>query len=320
MILLSPDRRTEQEMLVMESAGGPRGGKGTITKHLGSSYPGARTDETGLDYRAVTLGLLESGRLEEDMDAVAVASIVNAMEGDEITDLAAKRYELVASFGEKALHDPRVSRIVGKVSPHPHVRKAVKSGFIIRVEQQIEIGTPILVVDGRNLQKVLSGIEGLRIVLRYFVDCEVPVAVVREAKRQKIDLDDPVNQAWFDMTFDSIMGRRTEDETRDDDRAVPDLDRINYWYNTAVRVATAEQYALRHGLSVSQAMYFLTQPENMRVGGRTGAGALAYRTGRQVYFDTSEILEDPMKELAKRMADEALDAHAEANRSRLHLA
>lgn len=304
-------RSPEHEMKVIESAGGPRSGKGTITKHLGHSYPGAETDETGLDYRAVTLGLLEIGTLEEGMDGHTVASIVNALDARAITDLAARRYELVASFGEKALHESRVSGIVGKVSPHDHVRHAVKSGFQKRVERQYENGTSLLIVDGRNLAPVLREVKGVKLILRLFVDCEVPVAVKREAARNGIDLADPDNTVWYQQQFDGIMGRRNEDEIRTNDPAVPDINHIKYWYNTEIRVKTAERYALQNGLTISQAMNILTEPEHMRIGGRVGAGTVAYRTGRQVYYDTTEILEDPMKEYAKRMADEALDAHAQ---------
>jgi cytidylate kinase len=294
-------------MRVIESAGGPRSGKGTITKHLGQSYPGAATDETGLDYRAITLGLLHAGALEEDMDAETVAKIVNTIDSGEITDLAARRYELVASLGEKTLYGSNVSALVGKVSPHDHVRHAIKAGFQRRVELQRDSGTHLLIVDGRNLAPILRSLQGVEIVLRLFVDCEVPVAVKREAKRSKIDLGDPSSNEWYLEQFRKIMERRTEDEMRSNDPALPDKNAINYWYNTSVRVATAERYAQRNGLAICQAMNILTEPEYMRIDGRISAGTLARQSDRQVYFDTTEIGEDPMKDYAKRMADEALD-------------
>jgi cytidylate kinase len=302
----------ERKLWVVESSGGPRSGKGTITEHLGRVYPLARIDETGADYRAVTLALIEDGTLDPAMSDEIVAQTVAQLKAEHITDLAARRYEIVAALGKEALYSPVVNVVVGKVSQVPSIRQPIKNGFARRVEARVLDDTALLVVDGRNLGPIIQKIAGAKSLLRLFIDCSIEAAVYREAKRASIDLSDPAAQAWYDETYRSIEDRRETDKKRAIDPAVRDPDHINYWYkNESVRL-TNQLLALRYGLTEAAVSKRKIEGNIHKKGGRQGVGALAYLSGRQVYFDTTEVGLTDMLGFAKDMVDEALDAASAA--------
>lgn len=295
-----------RKLWVVESNGSPRSGKGTITNALAESYTDAAQDETGADYRAVTFGLLEDGKIEEGMDAAVVRRKILKIKQGSIADYAAQRYEIVAEQTDKALYAPRINSLVAEVGKIAIVRSAVKEGFTRRVQRHVDNeDINLLFVDGRNLGPVIERIEGAEIGLRVFVDCQPNEATRREALRQGVDLSDPSSDEWFMQTKASIKKRKIEDETRELDPVRPDVNAIKYWHNDDVMSETSHYFAKTRGLSLGVVASMLTT--SFRKDGRYGAGAKAVREKRQLYFDTSEIGKNPMIALARRYTDEALE-------------
>jgi cytidylate kinase len=297
------------QLWVVESSGSPRSGKGTITNALAQAYPDSAQDETGADYRAVTLGLLADSHIAADMPEDTIARAINSLQPEQITDYAARRYEIVAEYGSNALYSPEVSKTVGKISPYDIVRSAVKQGFTRRVEVRVaDPDVNILFVDGRNLSNVIEKIPGAMLGLRLFVDCQPSVAAVREAKRNNVDLSDIANNDWFETTKAEIKKRKQDDENRVNDPVAPEQTAIKYWHNGDVMSETELYIAKTRGLSpgvVAELMH-----EKFRAGGRRGAGAKAVAERRQIYFDTTEVKKGVMTSLAERMVEEALAWHS----------
>jgi len=302
----------ERTLWVVESNGTPRSGKGTITSGLAEAFAGSAQDETGADYRAVTLGLIKDALLDPDMDAQTVEKIITTLSQSAIASYAAQRYEIVAESGSDALYTPEVNRIVGFVSPFEIVRGAVKEGFSKRVTKHVNSpDTHLLFVDGRNLSPVINKIKGAELLLRQFIDCQPLVAAQREALRAGIDLRLPENDAWFRQTRADIRNRQLSDERREIDPVKPDVDAIDYWFNTNILNETAEKLARSRRITFAQASTLLTaRATDFRRDGRHGAGAKAVAENRQIYFDTSEVGRDDMLTYARRLVEEALEQSA----------
>ncbi len=301
---------SEQRLWVVESNGTPRSGKGTITAGLTELFSGAAQDETGADYRAVTLGLILDGHLDPEMDISSIEKVVHSLGKESIADYAAQRHEIVAEQGNDALYTLEISETVGNVAPFDIVRSAVKEGFTRRVQRQVDNpDTRLLFVDGRNLQPVIQKVVGADILLRLFVDCQPFIAAKREALRQGVDIAAPDNDNWYRATLKSIRDRQLSDERRVIDPVAPDLDSINYWFNMEITQETAEHLARSLDISLGAAANMLAGEEinKYRQGGRHGAGAKALAEDRQVYFDTTEIGKNAMIQHAQRMVEEALD-------------
>lgn len=298
-----------RQLLVVESNGAPRSGKGAITSALAESFTDGAQDETGADYRAVTYGLLKDGKIEADMPEDTLLSSIAKLSSGEVADYAAQRYEIVAESSDSVLYTPVINETVAKISGFVVVRTAVKEGFTRRVIRQVDNpDINILSVDGRNLGPVIEKIEGAELLMRFFVDCQPHVAALREAARQGIDLTKDENNAWFLDTKASIKQRKIKDEQREIDPVQPDSNAIRYWHNDDVMSETVLHLARTRRVPIGVAADMLNN--RFRTDGRRGAGAKAVVEGRQVYFDTSEIGKFAMVDLARRMVDEALDQRA----------
>jgi cytidylate kinase len=293
-------------MLVVEKMGGPRTGKGSCAGYLASSLPGAALEETGADYRAVTLGLLTESLILPEMPDDKIIEVVAGIPTERIAEYAAERYAIVATMGEQALYGEGVSKTVATLSPLSNVRTAVKDGFKTRLRRHMANGVELLIVDGRNLSPLVEAV-GAEILIRAFVDCSIPKAVMREAAR--LCIADTITDEQYKVLYDDIYNRRIKDESRAEDAAVPDQNPkpINYWFKNESLKLTIEQTARRYGCSLHRATEIMTES---RLGGRVGVGALAVRTGRQVYFDTSDIPKDQMLRYSLRMTEEALEEHS----------
>lgn len=301
----------ERILRVIESSGGPRSGKGTITKHLGEIMPGAMIDETGQDYRALTLGLLNDNLLDPSMPDNVIGDVVAKLSSEDLSDYAAHRYELIGMLGEKALYDVQVETTVARVSPYPKVRTAVKDGFRKRVSNIIENrpDVSLLIVDGRALAPTIAKVHGAEFLLRLFVDCSVPVAVIREAARNNIDPENPDSEQWLLEKWESIRNRRYLDESRKDDPALPDKNSIDYWHNNKALMATIMRTQKRNpSITLGEAMKLVTAPSNTHKYLRYGVGAQAFRENRQVYADTSDVSLPTMLGIATQLVEEAYDA------------
>lgn len=311
---MTVNNNPERKLWVIESSGGPRSGKGTITKHLGDVMPESLIDETGQDYRAITLGLLNDNLLDPEMSDTAIKNLIEDLKEEEISIYAAHRYELISTLGEKALYEAGVEKSVARVSPYPKVRAAVKDGFRRRVANIVENrpDVSLLVVDGRALGPTIAKVPGAEFLLRLFVDCSVPVAVLREAARNKIDSEDPNNESWILDKWESIRQRRVLDESRKDDPALKDSDAIDYWHNNRALSATIHQVMQRNpGISLGEAMKRVTSPRDTHKYLRHGVGAMAHKQNRQVYADTSDVDLETMLRLATKLVDEAFEATTE---------
>lgn len=312
---MSKPNKSPRKLWVIESSGGPRSGKGTITKHLGDVMPESLVDETGQDYRAITLGLINDNLIDPEMNDAHIEHVIYGLREEEISDYAADRYELISTLGEKALYSASVEKTVARVSPYPKVRLAVKDGFRRRVANIVENrpDVSLLVVDGRALGPTIAKVPGAEFLLRLFVDCSVPVAVLREAARNEIDPKDPSNDEWLKNKWESIRQRRRLDESRKDDPALKDDNSIDYWHNNIALSATIHQVMRRNpDTSLYDAMKRVTSPKDTHKYLREGVGAMAFKQNRQVYADTSDVDLETMLRLATKLVDEAYEASADS--------
>lgn len=303
-------RETNHQLWVVESSGTPRSGKGSISAGLAERIPGSTHDETGADYRAVTLGLLRDKLIHPAITNPEIVKILNKIDYESIVRYAAQRHEIVSELGEDALYSLDIAKLVGKISPIPVIRQAVKDGFKKRVKLHADNpNVQILFVDGRNLISVIEQIEGVSILLRLFVDCQPFIAAKREAIRQNIDTTDPKNDKWYRDTVQNIQERQKADEQRKLDPVCKDDNSLNYWYNAAIEYETSENLAKQRGITFAAAADMIASGSggHFRQGGRHGAGAKATAENRQIYFDTTEINKSNMLNFAERMVEEALN-------------
>lgn len=304
------------ELYVFEYGGTARSGKGTIVSWLSEVHPEIATEETGADYRAVTLGLLRQGEIELGMNEEQVATILKRTAISSLTDLVARRKELEADEGSEALYGGDVNQTVHLVSPLLAVRKAVKSGFAKRVERvRDDDEHSVLLVDGRNLGPVVEGIEGTTLVMRTFVTCLAFEAARRECLRAGLT---PGTMEWnsaFGINMDAIVARNNADQDRALDPVIADPNAIDYWKNEALINATTHLYG----------QFLFEDDRNEAVqrmfdGGRDftdvpriGAGLKAVKQARQINFDTTPFTSYPnskhaMLLAANTMFEEALRA------------
>jgi len=298
------------KLWIVECNGTPRSGKGTITSGLAKSVSGAALEETGIDYRAVTFCLLEKNIIQENSAQDEILAEIEKLSDEEVASFVANRHEIVTNGKQKELYGNTVSSLVGKIARHPKVRVAVKNAFRQRVQKHIaDPETYILFIDGRDLIKVIKDLPGINTLIRLFIDCQPFVAAIREARRQKIDVDDPKNDEWYRAALQNIRDRQHADESRKIDPVAVDGDAINYWYNVAVEYETAERLSKKQNISFAAAADITTSHNDFRADGRYGAGAKAVEEDRQVYFDTTEINKDTMLSLVERMIEEAVAQH-----------
>lgn len=317
-------RSVADELQVFEYGGTARSGKGSMVAWLSEVHPYVATDETGADYRAVTLGLLQEQKLDPEMDKTQVEQVIHNLPVGDLSDLAARRRDLEAEYGKGALYAPEVGGIVHFVSPLAVVRGAVKSGFQRRVEKVRDAGEhQALLVDGRNLAAVVEKIQGTRLVLKTFVFCNAGEAALRECARQGIDPESEDGQIALAEAYETIAERNYEDSHRKLDPVERDRDSINYWTSQDLYDRTLTLYAdLLFDGSKGAALNAISQSE--LEGGdhteipRIGAGLKAVKEQRQIYFDTSPFRQYPnpkhsMLSAANTMFEEALRAHAILN-------
>lgn len=280
----------EQQLEVFEYGGTARSGKGTIVAWLSEMHPEVATDETGADYRSVTLCLLNEGILEVGMNEDAITAAVQKVSLGALTDFAARRKEVENEFGTDALYAPKVGDIVGDVSPLDSVRKAVKKGFTKRVETVRDNDDhSILLVDGRNLGPVIEAISGTELVLKTFVYCHPIEAARRECLRDGLM---PNTSEWdqaFEKHYDSIVKRNNKDKNRDNDPVKPDQNNIDYWKSSDLTNSTIDLYArfLFDGDKTQAMQKMFDADRDYTDIPRVGAGMKAFAQKRQIYFDTT---------------------------------
>lgn len=309
-------REQISELQVIEGNGTARGGKGTILDYLGKKYPNVTTDETGADYRALTLGLIENGTIEPGMPTKAIQSKLAQLSFGDFFDLAQQRQSIIDNHGRASLYTPEVSGTVSRVAPFETVRKAVKAGFRARVEAVRDAGEfDVLAVDGRNLAPVIESIRGTNLLLRTFISCSPFEAAWRECDRLGIELD----SAEGKELIASITRRNAEDADvarRGADAVRPDTDAIDYWFDAELLGATIEHFAatLYGGdYNVALSELFINQQHTYKSLTRFGAGTLAVTTNRQINFDTTPFKgrsrpKEAMLEAVDTIYQEALEA------------
>ncbi len=312
--------KSAEDLQVFEYGGTARSGKGSIVSWLAEVHPYVATDETGADYRAVTLGLLLEQKLDPDMDEAQVGHVINNTSTGKLSDLAARRYELEAEHGKDSLYAPEVRDIVHFVSPLEVVRDAVKSGFQRRVEAVRDAGeNRTLLVDGRNLGAIIEKINGTQLVLRTFVFCNAGEAALRECARQGIDPESEDGQKTLAAEYETITARNHADSHRKLDAVEREQDSIDYWTSQDLFGRTLTLYAdLLFEGNKGAALNAISQSEpdsgDHTEIPRIGAGLKAVKEDRQIYFDTSPFRQytDPkhsMLSAANTMFEEAQRAH-----------
>lgn len=279
-------RERESDLRVVEVNGTARGGKGSIARHLQETHERVATDETGADYRALTKALLHEGTIERGMPRDALELHMADISLNCLSDIVARRPDIVRQFGHASLYANDVNETVSIVGALGNVRKAVKSGFRQRVEAARDNPeTDILVVDGRNLASVIETVPNTRLILRAFVSCSAEEAGRRECERQGID-----TKSAEGMTIVETIKRRNEnDATRTLDPVRPDADAIDYWTDLGVFAQTFKHLTDTHFKgNFDQAIdeMLISQPEKYARVLRVGAGALAATYDRQIHFDT----------------------------------
>lgn len=302
------------ELLVVEYAGTPRSGKGTIVGHQTEASEGIAAEETGADYRAITAALLLDSLVEPDMQPDAVQRIVTARSVGELTDMVARRPEFIREHGKDSLHTDTIDGLVGLISPLPHVRTAVKDGFKQRVQQVVRGGeAELLLVDGRNLAPIFKDMPGVHLLFRSYVTCTAEEATRREVQRNGI-----TNPITINTIHHHTKRRMQLDANRPIDPVRPDIDAIDYWSDSRVTVADSQHAADRidKGHQVWQAIYDGEIPANS-LHPRYGAGELAVKAGLQILFDTTPYghmptPKDRMLAAADQMLAEAREAHRAA--------
>jgi len=220
------------------------------------------------------------------------------------------RNDIISEHGKDSLYTEDVNGTVSHVSPIPDVRKAVKAGFVARVEQVRDEGRhDVLAVDGRNLAQVIEQIPGTRLLMSTFVSCSAFEAAWRECERQGIDLSSPEG----DAILARIKRRNADDATREQDPVKPAPDAIDYWTDTIEATQRFADALYEGDFDRALEDLFVGQQGTFTHTVRLGAGALAASSGRQILFDTGrfrEISDDPKKAMlraADTMFDEALD-------------
>lgn len=269
---------------VIEYDGTGRSGKGTVVNHLGETYEGVATDETGADYRAVTRGLIMLETIKVGMPSERVRQQLTRITLNELSDMAANRRAIVEQYGLSSLYEPDVAELVSRVASVPHVRTAVKLGFERRVKQVRDDGNyHTLVIDGRHLSPVIEGIDGADLVLRTHVSCDPLEAARRECARRGVKVASPDGQA----ILESIQQRNNDDARRLIDPVKPDVDAIEYGYDHKEQRTEAPLEPIPRPVI------------------KLGVGILAVTTRRQVHFNTTYFPKDTMLAAASQMFEEA---------------
>lgn len=301
--------RHTEALTVIEYAGTPRSGKGTVVDHQVETFDGVAGEETGADYRATTLAMLDQGVIDPEMDPVTITKAVTDVRHDELVDMVANRHQLVAERGKDALYTPVVDGTVPLVSPISAVRKAVKAGFqrrVMAVAARDDVN--VLLVDGRSLAAVLEPLRGVNLVARYFLTCTVEEAARREAARHGL-----TDQAEIRRIHDNLARRKQLDENREIDPVVADANALSYWQDPGLIARTLMQRAraLYQGAGHEWEAVLANKltPDDLRV--RIGAGTIAAATRakhrRQVHFDTTDVPIGVMKNAADQMIYESLE-------------
>jgi cytidylate kinase len=296
---------------VFEYGGTARSGKGTIVADIAEGNPTIATEETGADYRTLTRVLIDEGQIEPGMPDEIVAATVGRIATPAITSIVARRHELVSEKGLPSLYNGDVNGLVSAVSPIIAVRKAVKAGFVRRVEAIVgDEQHDKLLVDGRNLAPVVAAIPGAKLVMRTFVSCLAIEGAMREVARNGQEGD---SEALWNA-YRAIDRRNTNDADRTVDPVKPDEDAVDYWYDRDLFTYSLRRIADRlYGGDLTRAAVetFSGFREYTDVV-RHGAGAKAVITGRQIHFDTTAFRsyqgkpKGRMLEAAHAMFDEAL--------------
>jgi cytidylate kinase len=136
-------------------------GKGTLARRLARHFNLAYLD-TGLLYRAVALGVLQSGR-----DPADAAAATEAAKGVRPEDL-----------GRPALREERVAAAASKVAVHPGVRQALLD-FQRSFARHPPAGTAGAVLDGRDIGTVICPEPD---VVKLFIHAAVEARAMRRLK------------------------------------------------------------------------------------------------------------------------------------------
>ncbi len=216
-----------KNLLIFEYNGSARSGKGTIVSYLSKKSSHIAVEETGVDYRAITRSLILSGSINTKMSDQEISAKLDSLGHEPLSEIVAGRSALLAEHGTDSLYSSDVNELVATVGKVELARKAVKAGFIKRVEAVRDKGDhQILLVDGRDLAKVLKDVPGTSLVLRTFVTCSELEAARRECLRSGID----PHSAAGRFVLAAIEKRTQADAMRQLDPVKPDQDALDYWH------------------------------------------------------------------------------------------
>ncbi len=309
--------RPESQLQVAEITGVTRGGKGTLVKTVVESREGVASEETGLDYRALTRFLERSGIIEVDMPDDVMTRAVMAVDSRMFVSALARKAELITEVGRKSLYADDIEAMVSNIGSVPDVRTAVKDGFKTRVEAVRDSGDyNFLLVDGRNLAPVVREIDDVDLCFRAFVKCNATEAAWRQTEAAGLSIATPAGEEAFRSHLASVRSRNKRDGSRaiDPVRTDPRNNIYSYW---AEPWRVSDTVVLMEAVGADIDALGLTEQRNVGVtGGKFDtffycpdpeAAADAAIMGRQLLFDTAPFrMKDPRGEASVAAMNQAV--------------
>lgn len=283
--MISQDSLPQDNLLVVEYSGSARSGKGSIVQHITQKYAWVASEETGIDYRLLTKRLLADGHITPRMGGEVIDKAIGQLSPEYLKQVTANRDNLINMYGREAFYANNINNLVAEIGKVKKAREAVKHGFTRRVIKiRDSKKTKVLVIDGRNLSEVIRAIDGTKVLLRTYVDCQPLEAALRECERKGIEFDSPEGLA----ILESIKARNDKDAKRKIDPLRADADAIPYWDGPVSNVLAAAKPLLDSpvpgdylGTLAHISQKFPVEHINR------GVGTYSVSSGRQIYFDTT---------------------------------
>ncbi len=236
----------ENEIPVFEYSGTARSGKGSIVKYLSSQDSSYLTEETGLDFRAITLGMIEAGFITVSDEEEDVTEKIDNGGVEVVSEISGLRDVIIDRSGIDLLYSAQTSRLVSLVAKSAIVQTQVGEMFRNRLDTKANSGDyKAVLLDGRNLIRHVIDLPILSLALRTFVTCTPQEAIYRECSRLGVDPESPEGH--------EIAVSQTATYNADTFRAinpvVPDANNTNYWDSAFGR----EHDIVREGVGIAAA-------------------------------------------------------------------
>jgi cytidylate kinase len=199
------ERAVRPERCVVAVDGPSGSGKSTVSRRLATAIDGIYLD-TGAMYRAITWAVLQAGVDLQDPDAIAKISQETGLEIG--TDPLAPHFRANGEDVDAAIRGPEVTGAVSAVAAVPAVRRQ-----LVRLQQEIIITAPRIVVEGRDIATVVAPDADLKVYL-------TASAAARAQRRSAEDATDVAATEADLNRRDKLDSSRAVDPLRQADDAV----------------------------------------------------------------------------------------------------